>query len=420
MHPEDFRPDDLFAQIQSLVDALQAERQARCLAEASDKAKSELLALASHELLTPMGAIVAMTERLLASPLDNSQRRYGETLQKSARSLIAVLNNILDFSKLEAGRFELDLAPFDLHDLVQGVAAGLQARASEKGLASGVDMGASCPRMIRGDAGRIRQILDDLIDNALKFTAAGAVRLRASARAADGKLTLRFDVTDTGIGLSTTEQERLFQPNVHADRSIVGQQGGSGLGLSIARRLAKLMQGEIGCESVTGQGSLFWVTIPAERVENGVSAASQFKEAQPAGALSGHILVVEDNAVNRMLIGAYLDEFGLNYEMVDSGAAAIMCLAANTYDLVLMDIMMPELDGMETTKRIRELHGPSAEVPIVALTAKAGKGDGEDYLAAGMDAYISKPIRGRELYAVLAPFLAVDELDDEAPIAAVR
>jgi CheY-like chemotaxis protein/nitrogen-specific signal transduction histidine kinase len=420
MHPEDFRPDDLFAQIQGLVDALRTERQARCLAEASDKAKSELLALASHELLTPMGAIVAMTERLLASPLDKSQRRYGETLQTSARSLIAVLNDILDFSKLEAGRFELDLAPFDLHDLVQGVAAGLQARASEKGLASGVDMGASCPRLIRGDAVRVRQILDGLIDNALKFTADGAVRLRASARTTNGKLTLRFDVTDTGIGLSTTEQERLFQPHAYVDRCIVNQHGATGLGLSIARRLAKLMDGEIGCESVTGQGSLFWVTIPAERVESGVSAASQVEEAQPAGALSGHILVVEDNAVNRMLIGAYLDEFGLNYEMVDSGAAAIMCLASNTYDLVLMDIMMPELDGMETTKRIRELHGPSAEVPIVALTAKTGKGDGEDYLAAGMDAYISKPIRGRELYAVLAPFLAVDEHDNETPIAAAR
>jgi CheY-like chemotaxis protein/nitrogen-specific signal transduction histidine kinase len=373
MRTEDFRPDDLFAQIQSLVDALQAERQARQLAEAAEKAKSELLALASHELRTPMGAIVSMTELLLASPLDNTQRRYGETLQQSAKSLLAVLNDVLDFSKLEAGHCELDLAPFDLHDLVQGIAAGLQARASEKGLASGVDIGASCPRRIKGDAARIRQILDNLIDNALKFTSEGSVRLRASAREAGGTLSLRFDVTDTGIGLSKAEQERLFQPYVQVDRAILSRYGGTGLGLSIARRLVKLMEGEIGCESVTGQGSLFWVSFPALRVETESSAGKEDKEAQPAGVLSGEILVVEDNAVNRMLIGAYLDEFGLSHETVDSGAAAIMCLASKTYDLVLMDIMMPELDGIETTKRIRKLQGPSAEVPIVALTAHTKK-----------------------------------------------
>jgi CheY-like chemotaxis protein len=243
--------------------------------------------------------------------------------------------------------------------------------------------------------------------------------LHACARETGGKLTLRFDVTDTGIGLSKTAQERLFQPYAQVDRSIVRQYGGAGLGLSIARRLAQLMAGEIGCESVTGQGSLFWVSIPALRVETGASAAKEIKEAQPAGALSGHILVVEDNAVNRMLIGAYLDEFGLSHEMADSGAAAILCLASKTYDLVLMDIMMPELDGIETAKRIRKLQGPSAEVPIVALTSHTKKGDRQDYLAAGMDACLSKPIRGRELYAVLAPFLAVDEGGEE-PIAAAR
>jgi len=419
MRPEDFRADDLFGQIQSLVDALQAERQGRQQAEAAEKAKSELLALASHELRTPMGAIISMTELLLASPLDNTQRRYGETLQQSAKSLLAVLNDILDFSKLEAGGCELDVAPFDLHDLVQSVAANLQARANEKGIASGVDIGASCPRWVKGDAGRIRQILNNLIDNALKFTSEGSVRLRASAREAGGAVTLRFDITDTGIGLSKTEQERLFQPYVQVDRAIVNQYGGTGLGLTIARRLAKLMDGEIGCESVVGQGSLFWVAIPALRVQTKGSAATEAKEAPLERVLSGHILVVEDNAVNRMLVGAYLDEFGVSHDTVESGAAAIMCLASKAYDLVLMDVVMPELDGMETAKRIRKLLGPSAEVPIVALTA-TGKADGEDYIAAGMNAYVSKPIRGHELHAALAPFLALDEDDEEEPFRAVR
>ena len=411
MRPEDFRPDDLFAQIQSLVDALQAERQAREAAEGADKAKSELLAVASHELRTPIGAIISMAELLLASPLDNTQKRYAVTLQQSAKSLLAVLNDILDFSQLETGRCELASAPFDLHDLVHSVAGGLQARANDKGLTSGVDIGASCPRLIKGDAARVRQILEILVDNALKFTTEGSVRLHASARETSGKLMLRFDVTDTGAGLGKGELKRLFKPVAQGDRY-----SGTGLGLSIARRLAELMGGEIACESVPGQGSLFFVTIPALRVATGKSAAREAREAQPAGALSGHILVVEDNAVNRMLISAYLDEFGLSYEMVESGAAAIMCLASKTYDLVLMDIMMPELDGIETTKRIRKLQGPSAEVPIVALTAKAPSDDGVDYLAAGLDAYVAKPIRGRELYATLAPFLAVDT--DEAEVTA--
>jgi CheY-like chemotaxis protein len=408
MRPEDFRPDDLFSQIQALVDGLAAERQAREAAEAGDRAKSDLLATVSHELRTPMGAIISMAELLSQTTLDETQKRYADTLQQSARGLLTVLNDILDFSKLEAGRFELDFAPFDLYDLVQSVAQGLQARASEKGLASGLDIGATCPRFVNSDASRIRQILTNLADNAIKFTAEGSVRMHVSACELEDGLLLRFDVTDTGIGLDHDDEERLFQPYVQGARSAGRHYSGTGLGLSIAQRLVQLMGGDIGCESVVGQGSLFWFTVACERVENTVPG-KMLKETQSPRRLSGHILVVEDNAVNRMLIGAYLDEFGLTYEMVESGASAIMALASSSYDLVLMDIMMPELDGMETTRRIRMLHGPAAEVPIVALTAKAMKGDRETYLASGMNGYVSKPIRGRELHAALAPFLALDE-----------
>ena len=286
MRPEDFQPDDLFTQIQGLVDALATERQAREAAEIADKAKSELLATVSHELRTPMGAIISMAELLRQTPLDATQERYAATLQQSARSLLTVLNDILDFSKLEAERFELDTAPFDLHDLVQSVAQGLQARASEKALASGLDIGASCPRFVKGDAARLRQILSNLIDNALKFTSEGAVRLHASACETGGKLMLRFDVTDTGIGLSDAEQDRLFLPYAQADRSVAGQYGGTGLGLSIARRLTQLMGGEIGCESVVGQGSLFWFAIPMERSETGIQATEGVKEGRSRAACS--------------------------------------------------------------------------------------------------------------------------------------
>jgi CheY-like chemotaxis protein/anti-sigma regulatory factor (Ser/Thr protein kinase) len=356
-----------------------------------------------------MGAVISMSELLLNGPLDPTQRRYAETLQQSARSLLTVLNDILDYSKLEAGRFELDRAVFDLHELVKSVGSELQARTREKSIEGVVNVGPSCPRFVIGDASRVRQVLTNLIDNAVKFTSAGSVRLHANAGDAGGRLKLRFDVTDTGIGFGEFQKQRLFQPYAQAAHS-AGQYGGTGLGLSIAKRLIELMEGEIGCESAPGQGSLFWFTIPAERAESAPS-----KEVQATGTLTGHVLVVEDNAVNRMLIGAYLEEFGLSYDVVDNGAQALKRLAAKDYDLVLMDIMMPELDGVETTKRIRKMGGEAAEVPIVALTAHAMKGDREDYLAAGMDGYVSKPIRGRELFGALKPYLSDDDGEDADP-----
>jgi len=357
-----------------------------------------------------MEAVIAMAELMLASPLDPTQQRYARTLHQSARNLLGVLNDVLDFSRLEAGRFELDQASFDLHDLIQGVAAVLQTRANEKGLTAGVDIGANCPRFIVGDAARLRQVLFSLVDNALKYTAIGSVRLHASASEVNGRLLLRFDVTDTGVGLSKAVQERLFQPYVQLDSPAANQNGGTGLGLSIARKLALLMDGEIGCESVVGQGTLYWFTVPAERPRISLPAPKAGNDVQPQGALSGHVLVVEDNAVNRMLIVTYLDEFGLTHDVVASGGAAVMSLAANSYDLVLMDTAMRDLDGVETTRRIRSLHAPSSQVPIVALIAHGMKSDCGAYLAAGMDAYMAKPIRPDDLYAAINQLLQ-GELD---------
>lgn len=409
MKPEDFRSEDLFTQIQGLVDTVTAEREARERAEAALRAKSEMLAMVSQELRAPMGAVLSMSELLLTGPLDGTQKRYAATLQQSARSLLSVLNDVLDLSNLEAKQFELDNAPFDLHELVKSTGSVLRARADEKRLQSGVHIGMSCPRFVKGDVGRLRQILDGLIDNAVKFTPEGSVQLHVNAGENDGQLTLRFDVTDTGIGLSETEQMRVFGPRLRADRAAAS----SGLGLSIAERLVILMGGEIGCESAPGQGSLFWLTIPTVQA---MPAAP--KDTRAPDTLSGHVLVVEDNAPNRMLIGAYLDEFGVTYDMVESGLDALERLASKSYDLVLMDIKMPELDGVETTKRVRKMQGHAAEVPIVALTAHAMKGDREGYLAAGLDGYISKPIRGRDLFTAIAPYLSPDA--EEAPLVAVR
>jgi CheY-like chemotaxis protein len=448
MRPEDFKGDDLFAQIQNLVERLAAERRLRETAEAADKAKSELLATTGHELRAPIESVVALIRLLSASPLDPAQRRYTDMLAQAARSLLWVIDDIFDLTHLEAGRLELDRAAFDLHTMLDEVGSVLQAHAGDKGLTSGVDIGASCPDLVIADEARIRQVLMSLIDTALKETTEGSVRLHASAIDVNGLWRLRFDVTNTGRGHSRSERAQLFAPMLKVPSATADRPGGTGLELAIARKLAALMGGEVGCDSAVGKGSLYWFTLDAEHVaEESLEAeplllsepllaeplaieplllseplaaellATESKpEPEPQAKLSGHVLVVEDNAVNRMLIATYLDEFGVSHDMVASVGTAILNLASKHYDAVLMDVMMPDLDGVEAARRIRALRAPAAEVPIVALVS-AKKGDRGVYLSAGMDAYVSKPIRGRELYRVLAPFLAKDAGDEPALLA---
>ena len=392
MQPEDFKPDDLFAQIQGLVDALAAERNARERAESSERAKAQLLNVIGHELRTPMGAVISMAELLLSSPLDTSQRRYAETLEQSARSLLTVLNDILDFSQLDTGHIELDCESFDLHELVQEVAGAMQARAGAKGIGSGLDIGFSCPRNVIGDPTRLRQILDAVVESAVDTLAEGSLRLHVRARDSDGHLRLRFDIVASG-----PELKQAVKPSGEA----------SGLESSVARHLIDMMGGELGSDSVAGHGSVVWFTVAAARAPEVPPKAKREDAATDRSALSGHVLVIESNAVNRMLIGAYLDEFGLTYEMVGSGAEAILCLASSRYDLLLMDITSPGFDGAQTARRIRNL-GPTGALPIVALTA-AKRRDGTTPTVAAMDACVAKPIRGRELHAALAPFLSVED-----------
>jgi signal transduction histidine kinase/ActR/RegA family two-component response regulator len=428
MRAEDFKPDDLFTQIQNLVERLAVERRAREAAAAADKAKSELLATVGHELKAPADTLIAVIELLSASPLDPAQRRYTDMLAQSALSLRDVLDDIFDLTRLEAGRFALDRSEFDLHAMMQDVGSVLQARANDKGLTSGIDIGASCPQIVVANEARIRQVLMSLIDTALKSTVDGSVRLHASGIEVNGVWRLRFDVSDTGSGHSRAERYQLFKPMLKFPSATIAQRGPTGLELAIGRKLAALMGGEVGCDSAVGKGSLYWFTLAAERagpepleaeppvlvlLEDEAVAAKPVKETEPQGKLRGHVLVVEDNAINRMLIASYLDEFGLSHEMVGSGASALLSLASKRYDLVLMDVAMPDLDGVEATKRIRALHAPAADVPIVALVS-AKKGDRGAYLSAGMNAYVSKPIRGRELYRVLAPFLAKDAGEEPA------
>lgn len=431
MQAKDFQPNDLFSQIQGLVDQLEAERGARVAAEAADAAKTNLLTVVGQELRPPMEAVVATADRLLAGPLSAVQRRETETLGQSARRLLAALTEVVDLVTLETGEAELSVERFDLHALVKAAATALQARASAKGLTSGVDMAANCPRFIVGDAARVRQVLMGLIEAALQSTSEGSVRLFASVNDTKLPFTVRFDVTDTGPGLSEAEQKSLFEPSQDTARV------GGRLGLPIARRLAEAMGGALGCDSALGHGTLYWFTfqavvaddvaedtaddtfpslpVAAKASEPKTETKSEPKAQKAPGRLAGHLLVVEDNTVNRMLIGAYLDEFGLSYEMVDTGAASLMCLSVRSYDLVLMDTVLPDFDGQQLAKRIRALHIPSGEVPVVALIAHGAKDDGQELIEAGVNARVTKPIQGRALYAALAPFLT-DTADNVIPI----
>jgi CheY-like chemotaxis protein len=425
MHANDFHSGDLFGQIQCLVDQLETERQARAAAEMMGAASSGLLALVGKDLRPPMESVAAMADRILSGPLSDKQRREAEILAQSTRRLLGALTEVCEFSDLENGEAELTVERFDLHALVKNAAHMLQERAGAKGLMTGVDMADNCPRFIVGDAARVRRVLTGLIEMALQSTAEGSIRLYVSVNDSNYPLTVRFDVTDTGAGFSEAEQAALFQPS--ADTSRVG----GGLGLPIARRLAEAMGGGLGCDSVKSQGSLYWFTfqtVVADDMTEADAVVDVFEAAnddmpmagdapKPAakpkatakGALSGHVLVVEGNMVNRLLIGAYLEDFGLTYEVADTGTAALMCLAARTYDLVLMDTALPDYDGLRMAQRIRALQAPSSEVPVVALAAASDEDDGQELVEAGVNARVVKPIQGRALYAALVPFLPAQD-----------
>ncbi len=425
MQVNDFHPGDLFGQIQSLVDQLETERKARAAAEITGAACSSLLTIVGKELLPPMTSIATMTDRILSGPLSAAQRREAEALAQSTQRFLGALSEVQDFSDLESGEAELAVERFDLHAMVKQAASVLQERAGAKGLMSGVDMADNCPRFIVGDAARVRQVLMGLIEMALRSTTKGSIRLYASINEASYPITVRFDVTDTGEGFSAAEHAALFQPSADASRV------GGGLGLPIARRLAEAMGGGLGCESAVGQGSLYWFTfqtvvaddmahVLAEdeaRVEiieaaNDDAPADLKPKPEPkskSGALSGHVLVVESNVVNRLLIGAYLEEFGLTHEVAETGTAALMCLSARTYDLVLMDTALPDYDGLQMAQRIRGLQARSSEVAVVALTAASDKDNGQALVEAGVNARVAKPIQGRGLYAALVPFLPAQD-----------
>jgi signal transduction histidine kinase/ActR/RegA family two-component response regulator len=371
----------------------------------ASRAKSEFMANISHELRTPMNGIIGMTELALDTKLSADQREYLETSRASANTLLAIIDKLLDFSRLASQTLRIEPIEFSLPEMVSSTLGPLVPQAKQKGLDLQSDIDPSVPARIVADADRLRQVLDNLVGNAIKFTEHGSITVTARRTPlSDGRIELRFEVADTGIGMSPEVRARIFGRFAQADDSTARRYGGSGLGLAISRELVRLMGGEIGVESVEGAGSRFWFTVRCP-VGAGEKAAAQDAPELLIPAPGKRILVVEDNEVNQLLVGRMLQKGGHAVEIVRDGGEAVARIEREAFDVVLMDVHLPGIDGVTATRRIRALAGAAATIPIIALTANAMKGDRDGYLAAGMDDYVSKPIDASALQAAIARVL---------------
>jgi PAS domain S-box-containing protein len=400
-----------------ITESLESRRQlegARSRAEMASHAKSDFLAMMSHEVRTPLNGVLGALGLLRDTVLDPEQRRYVETGRRSAEWLLSIINSILDFSRMEAGKIELEPTVFSISGLVSSVVEMLGPRASEKAIAVFSEIDPSVPRRAEGDATKIGQVLLNLAGNGVKFTSRGEVAIAVTCvDRTEETIRLRFTVTDTGSGIAPEQQGRIFEEfwTRHEDESHGAE--GTGLGLAISRRLVHALGGEIDFESRKGEGSRFWFEIPLGVAIPDATAfeeeVSQNNNSEPTrtGELhaKGRVLVAEDNPANQMIIQALLERLGLSVDVVANGLEAVDAARNRPYDLVLMDIGMPEMNGVDATRAIRALNGPRARVPIVAVTAHVMRGERESLLKQGLDDYLSKPIDRGALMACLARWL---------------
>lgn len=402
---------------QKILDRTEALEQAIRRAEAATRAKSEFLANISHELRTPMNGILGMIDIVLDSPLTAAQREDLATAKDCSYSLLGLLNQILDLSKIEAGKLELEYIRFAIRPLVDDCLKSVLPRSRQKRLNLRAEVSAEVPDYVLGDPLRLRQILVNLLGNAVKFTDSGSVTLSLSGvhRTAEGRVELHFAIADTGVGIPEDRLRTIFEEFTQADGSITRRYGGTGLGLSITKKLVELHGGRICVESERGQGSVFHVFLDLPVAVPGAPAPNAGQSAAMPSDYAAHILIVEDNAVNQKVVAVLLDKRGYRTTAVNHGREALEALDQSSFDLVLMDLQMPVLDGIEATRLIRQ--DPRwRNLPVIALTAHAMHGDRERCLAAGMNDYVPKPIQPPVLLAAIRKCLASRPAAEMKPV----